>query len=219
MRPIYLFSISSHPDAVSVNSLAITFFQPDINFSKYDAFIITSKQASKALQQYQTQSYIDIPALCVSQASAKSYEALGGKVLDIGGGYGDNLIEKIKNYPKSTYWLYLRAKTVASDFVAECKKDAYLIDEAVMYESRCSDDILNIEVAEDAILIFTSPSSLECYLKRHTLSKRSYIIVIGKTTAKALPEGMEYFISEKTTIESCMELARKLQQNYNLTQE
>ncbi len=210
MHPIYLFSISSHPDAVSVPSLSITFFKPDIDFSNYDAFIITSKQASKALQQYQTQSYIDVPALCVSKASAQSYEALGGKVLDIGGGYGDNLREKIKNYPKSMRWLYLRAKLVASDFVKQCKKEGYKIVETIMYESSCSQDILNVKVSEDAVLIFTSPSSLECFLQTHTLSKRSKVIVIGKTTAETVPEGIEYHISSQTTVESCIELAKKL---------
>ena len=32
------------------------------------------------------------------------------------------------------------------------------------------------------------------------------IIVIGKTTAKAIPQGINYKISNETTIESCMEL-------------
>ncbi len=210
MRPVYLFSISSHPDTVSVNSLSITFLQPEIDFSKYDAFIITSKQASKALEQYQTQLFQNIPALCVSKASAKSYEAIGGRVLDVGEGYGDNLVQKIKNYPKSMRWLYLRAKVVASDFVFVSKKEGYLIDEAIVYVSECSKDILNVEVVEESILIFTSPSSLECFLQTHTLSKRSTLIVIGKTTAKAVPKGIEYHISEKTTIESCMELAKSI---------
>ena len=209
-RPVYLFSISSHPDAVSVNSLSITFLQPHIDFSKYDAFIITSKQASKALGQYQTHLFQNIPALCVSKVSAKSYEEIGGRVLDVGEGYGDNLVQKIKNYPKNMRWLYLRARVVASDFVSVCKKEDYLIDEAIVYVSECSKDILNVEVVEASILIFTSPSSLECFLQTHTLSKRSTLIVIGKTTAKAVPKGIEYHISEKTTIESCMELAKTI---------
>ena len=209
-RPVYLFSISSHPDAVSVNSLSITFLKPHIDFSKYDAFIITSKQASKALGQYQTHLFQNIPALCVSKVSAKSYEEIGGRVLDVGEGYGDNLVQKIKNYPKNMRWLYLRARVVASDFVSVCKKEDYLIDEAIVYVSECSKDILNVEVVEASILIFTSPSSLECFLQTHTLSKRSTLIVIGKTTAKAVPKGIEYHISEKTTIESCMELAKTI---------
>jgi len=205
-KPIYLFSISSHPKATNINSLTIKFIKPSINFSDYDYLIITSKQTSKALKQYEKADYIDIPALCVSTQSALSYEKLGGKVLDIGGGYGDNLISKIKEFPKTTRWLYLRAKIVASDFVEICKNDGYNIDESVVYESDCSKGILDVEVENDATLIFTSPSSLNCFLKTHTISKLNKIIVIGKTTAKALPKDLEYIISEKTTIDSCMKL-------------
>jgi len=209
-KKIYLFSISSHPNAINVNSLAITFFQPSIDFSKYDYLIITSKQSSEALKQYETQHYLDKKALCVSVASAKSYENLGASVLDIGGGYGDNLINKIKSYPKSTKWLYLRAKVVASDFVKKCKEDGYSIDEAILYESDCSQEILDVKVEDDSILIFTSPSSLNCFLKTHSISKNSKIIVIGKTTAKAVPKNREYILSHETTIDSCIEIALTL---------
>jgi uroporphyrinogen-III synthase len=208
-KPIYLFSISSHPDAISINSLDITFFKPKIDFSQYDALIITSKQASKALQAYDREDFIDLPALCVSTQSAKSYELLGGKILDIGGGYGDNLVEKIRSYPKTRRWLYLRAKVVASNFVEVCKKEGFLIDEALLYESNCSKEIENISVDESAILIFTSPSSVQCYLKKHKFSHQQLIVVIGKTTAKALPENVQYIISPETTIESCMSVIRK----------
>jgi len=207
-KPIYLFSISSHPNAVSINSLAITFLKPSIDFSKYDYLIVTSKQTSKALEQYEKESYVDKPALCVSVASAKSYENLGAKVLDIGGGYGDNLIDKIKSYPKNKKWLYLRAKIVASDFVEVCKRDGYDIDESIVYESSCSKEILNVRVEDDATLIFTSPSSLKCFLKNNILTKYHDIIVIGKTTAKALPKGVEYQISAQTTIDSCFKLIK-----------
>jgi len=205
MRPIYLFSISSHPDAISINSLDITFFKPDIDFSKYDYFIITSKQASKALQQYDKECYIDIPALCISKQSAKSYESLGGKVLEIGRGYGDTLQEKIKHYPKEMKWLYLRAKVVASDFVQKCKKDAYNIDEVVVYESRCSKKILNTQVEDEAVLIFTSPSSVKCFLQNNVIKTTHKVIVIGTTTAKALPKSISYTLAKEPTIQSCFE--------------
>lgn len=207
---IYLFSISSHQDATSINSLSIKFIKPKIDFSKYDYLIITSKQTSQALKQYDSKDYLDKKALCVSTQSALSYENLGGKILDIGGGYGDNLISQIKKFSKDTKWLYLRAKVVASDFVNRCRDDGYNIDESIVYESDCSQEILDAEVEDNSILIFTSPSSLNCFLKTHTISKKNKIIVIGKTTAKALPKDLEYFISEKTTIDSCMQIALKL---------
>jgi len=209
-KPIYLFSISSHQNAISVNSLTINFLKPSIDFLKYDYLIITSKQASEALKQYKTDSYLDKKALCVSVASAASYKSLGGTVLDIGAGYGDNLVDKIKSYPKDTKWLYLRAKVVASDFVEVCKHDGFNIDEAIVYESDCSQDILDIKVEDESILIFTSPSSLNCFLKTHEISKKSKVIVIGKTTAKAVPKNTEYVLSQETTIDSCMEIASNL---------
>ncbi len=209
-KPIYLFSISSHPDAISINSLSITFFKPSIDFSKYDYLIITSKQVSLALKQYRKEQYLDKKALCVSTASAKSYEDLGAGVLEIGAGYGDNLTEIIKSYPKTTKWLYLRAEKVASDFVKKCHDDGYNIDEAIVYKSDCSQEILDVEVEENSILIFTSPSSLNCFLKTHTIDKNSQIIVIGRTTAKAVPKNRDYILSNETTIKSCMQIALTL---------
>ena len=208
-KKIYLFSISKHPDATSINSLSIKLLKPQIDFLKYDYLIITSKQASKVLEQYDKKLYIDKKALCVSKQSAISYEKLGGKILDIGAGYGDNLVSKIKKFPKTTRWPYLRAKIVASDFVEVCKNDGYDIEETVVYESDCSCDILNVEIEENSILIFTSPSSLNCFLKTHKLENFAKIIVIGKTTAKALPKGVDYVISDETTIQSCIEEAKK----------
>lgn len=209
-KQIYLFSISSHPDATSINSLSIEFLKPDIDFSKYDYLIITSKQASNALGQYNKKDYIDKKALCVSTQSARSFESLGAEVLKIGAGYGDNLSSSIKEFSKDTKWLYLRAKVVASDFVKECKDEGYDIDEIVMYSSDCSKEILDVEIQKDSTLIFTSPSSLNCFLKTHTISSSSKVIVIGKTTAKALPKNIEYYLSDETTIESCIQKAKSL---------
>jgi len=210
MKPIYLFSISSHADAISINSLSITFFKPTIDFSLYDYLIITSKQSSEALKQYETHQYINKKALCISVASAKSYENLGAKVLEIGAGYGDNLVDTIKTYPKDTKWLYLRAKEVASDFVKVCQDNGFHIDEAIVYESDCSSQILDAKVEDNAVLIFTSPSSLNCFLKTHTINKSAKIIVIGKTTAKAVPKNREYILSNEATIDSCIKTALSL---------
>jgi uroporphyrinogen-III synthase len=207
-KQIYLFSISSHPHANSINSLDIKLLKPEINFSNYDYFIITSKQTSEVLKQYVNPDLK--PALCVSVASAKSYEDMGGEVLDIGGGYGDNLVSKIKEYPKSKKWLYLRAKVVASDFVSICQKDGYDIDEIIVYESGCSKEIWHVEVEDEAILIFTSPSSVNCFLQNHIISPHAKVIVIGKTTAKALPKNVKYILSSKTSIDSCIDIAKTL---------
>ncbi len=208
--PIYLFSVSSHPDAVHINSLSVTFFKSDINFNDVDYLILTSKQAVKALQQYPKENYIDKKALCISKATAAAYEGIGGKVLQTGKGYGDTLYEAIKHYPKKIKWLYLRAEKVASDFAEKLREDGYKITEAVVYKTECSKDILEARVPSEAILIFTSPSSVKCYLQSHVFSPSQKVIVIGSTTAKALPENIKSIISPATTVESCMQIAKKL---------
>jgi uroporphyrinogen-III synthase len=209
-RQIYLFATSKHPDAISVQSLQVRLLKPQIDFSKYDHLIITSKQTIKALEQYNKNEFINIPALCVSEKTATLYEKFGGIILDIGDGYGDNLVKNIKEKPKNTKWLYPRAEVIASDFVQRSRADGYDIGEKILYVSECANEGLEVKVEENSILIFTSPSSIECFLKTHIIEANAKVIVIGTTTAKALPSGVKYEISKKTSIESCMDLALSL---------
>ena len=207
MKNIYLFSTSSHPNAISIKSLEFTFFKPDIDFSKYDYLVITSKQALNALKQYDKDEYIDKKGLCVSDGSAKSYKALGGSILDLGDGYGMELINIVKKYPKKTRWLYPRAKVTATNFYETLQKDGYNIDDYIVYQSSCSKDILEFRADDDAVLIFTSPSSVNCYLKNNTIKTTHKVVVIGRSTADALPSDVAYETSDLRDIESCIKLA------------
>ncbi|WP_428738106.1 uroporphyrinogen-III synthase [Sulfurimonas sp.] len=209
-KKIYLFSTTPYLDTIHINSLNTRFFTPNIDFSKYDYLIISSKQVAKALEQYDIKAYIDKPALCVSEQTAKSFEVLGGEVLERGEGYSDTFIKLITKYPKEAKWLYLRAKETASDFVNQIRELDYFIDEAIVYETSCSQEILDVQIENDAVLIFTSPSSVKCFLQTHQLSEQNSLVTIGKTTAKALPNGMKYKTASLQSIESCVELARKL---------
>ncbi len=181
-----------------------------IDFSKYDFLILTSKQTSEALKQYDQKEYLSLPSICVSKKSAEAYEALGGSVLAYAKGHGDELSSLIKQFSHTKKWLYLRAKAVASDFVNECQREGFCIDEKVVYESSCSQEILQAKIQENAILIFTSPSSVRCFLKNHQLYETNTLIVIGKTTAQALPHEVKYILSEDKTIQSCIDIAINL---------
>jgi len=208
-KSIYLFSISTHPDTININSLDITILKPTINFLEYDYLIATSKQVSVALQQYSPE-YKMKKVLAISNATAKSLKDIGCEVLEIGSGYGDNLIDLIEKYPKNIKWLYLRAKKVASNFVQERVKKGFLIDEAIVYESRCSKSIEKLSIAIDATLIFTSPSSVKCFMQTNTLLQTHNIIVIGESTKKALPFSIHCKVSKSMRIDACVELAKKL---------
>ncbi len=208
--PIYLFSISSNQDAIHINPLEIDFFHPNIAFENYDYLIITSKQIAQVLRFYEYKGYEKTPALCISKQSAKSFEAIGGEILSLGRGYGDTLIEEIEKFDKSKKWLYLRAQEVASDFVQVCKNKGYNIDEVVLYKSECAKSIASQMIEKQGVLIFTSPSSVECFLKHHSFTPAQKVVVIGKTTQRKIPKGVDVTLSEEKTVQSCVEIAKKL---------
>ena len=202
-NPIYIFSLTSDDNATHINSLHVNYFTPDIDFSNYDFLIITSKQIIEALKSYD-KGWKKLPVLSVSTPTAQVVKSAGGKILEYGSGYGESLSKIVFSYPKDKKWLYLRAKEVASDFVSTCRQNGYNLDEIVLYETSCSHDILHVEVENDATLIFTSPSSVKCFLKHHIFRETYKIIVIGRTTAKAMPSHVRYVIADEPTIESCI---------------
>ncbi|MEA1982307.1 MAG: uroporphyrinogen-III synthase [Campylobacterota bacterium] len=207
-KSVYLFSTSkvNLPNIIDIKSLDVTLLQPKIDFSKYDYFIISSKQVSKALKNYNIDDYKNKKALCVSSVSARYYKDIGGEVLDIADGYGDGLVQIIKKYPKELQWLYLRGENIASNFAEVCRRDGYKIDESILYRTQCSKEILEVKTQESATLIFTSPSNVHCFLKATQFKSAQKVIVIGKTTAKALPASVDYKMARVTTIEACLEL-------------
>lgn len=204
--PTYLFSTSKkeYPNITSINSLDIEFLKPEINFSKYDYFIITSKQISQALLAYDKEKYKEIKALCISFATAKSYEGLDAEVLAIAEGYGESILDVIRRYPLESKWLYLRGEKVASNFALKSRDAGYSVDEAILYKSSCSHEMKGWTFEKESTLIFTSPSSVECYLKTYDFSSDMRVIVIGKSTAKAIPKNIAYEIAENTSIEACI---------------
>ena len=198
-QPVYLFSATSNPHAIHINSLDFNFFQPSINFSKYDFLILTSKKAVDALSFYNKKDYINIPALCISTFTKEYYESYGGKVSQVGEGIGSSLTPIIQNLGADKKFLYLRAKEIAGD--------GFDVDEAIVYESKCSSELLNFSLPdEECTVIFTSPSSVKCFLHNNSINNNLDVIVIGKTTAKALPPNISYKIPQISSIKECLKL-------------
>ncbi len=207
---IYLFSVTSYDDnyVLHVNSLDVIYLTPVINFNDFNYLIITSKQAVNALKKYDD-SWKKLKILAISDPTAKIIKQAGGHVFECGNGYGDNLSKIISLYKKDTKWLYLCAKEVASDFVSICKSQGYRISETVVYETFCSNEILHVKVQDNSTLIFTSPSSVSCFLKTHIFQPLQRIIVIGTTTAKALPSRVKYILANEPTLNSCIKKAKE----------
>jgi len=205
---IYLFSKTPHSEVTYVPILDTLFLQPRIDFSAYDAIVLTSKQAVTALDMI-SEDWKKIPALTIAEKTAEMVLSSGGILLDKGDGYGDSLDDIIAQKYSQMRWLYPRPKVVASNFKERVKARGIEMDDLVVYETSCNKSCQSVTLRDDAILIFTSPFTIACFLKLFEFKSSYEVIAIGATTAAALPEGVAYLMPKTPNVDACVTLAKK----------
>ncbi|MDQ1299240.1 MAG: uroporphyrinogen-III synthase [Campylobacterota bacterium] len=192
---------------VHIPILSVHFFTPEINFNLYTGIIITSKQAAQALKHY-SPNWDQLQVICVGEATASAVEALGARFVQTADGYGMSITEVLSQHQGK--WLYLRPKMIASSWPSYARELGITVDEVIIYETRCNEDMQKIEIAKNGVLIFTSPSSIECFCKRADILPTHDVVVIGTTTQNALPPEIKSTISSQTSLISCIEKAREV---------
>lgn len=208
LRPIYLISKTPYEGIIHIPILTISFFKPDIDFTRYDGIILTSKQSLIALERYNIQ-WAKLQCICVSEGTADAARKAGAMNLHIGDGYGRSIPELMARENLEGRWLYVRPKVIASDWISMVTTQI-TIDEAILYETTCNEKSAGIKVDANGVLIFTSPSSIECFLKYYTILPSHSVVTIGKTTRDAFKEVKEVSISPEPSIASAVECARKI---------
>jgi len=208
-NPIFLFSKTPHPDVTHIPVLETHFLQPYIDYSRYDAIVVTSKQAVTALEKISAE-WRALPVLTVAAKTAETVRKANGRLLETGDGYGDSLSEIIIHKYGSYRWLYPRPNVVASDFKERVAKAGVKIDDVVVYETLCNKECQKLKLPDDAVLVFTSPLTIVCFLQFFTLKASHKVVVIGKTTAKALPRHLKYRMPEEPSVEASVQLAQTL---------
>ncbi|MGA9046114.1 uroporphyrinogen-III synthase [Sulfuricurvum sp.] len=209
MRPVYLISKTPYPGVIHIPILSIRFLTPKIDFSAYEGVIITSKQTVLALQNYPVD-WNRLKCICVSEPTAQCAREAGAVEIEVADGYGMSIPNILGNQKRKGKWLYLRPKVIASDWVATARNEGLEIDEAVVYETMCNEEARDVAIEKDAVLVFTSPSSIECYCRFYQILPTHSVVAIGKTTRDAFKNAKEVHISPETSIASAVDLARKI---------
>ena len=204
---IFLFSKTPFLGVNHIPILQVTYLQPSIDFSAYDYIIATSKEVFTALDKIG--SWKHLPVLAISDSTAEAAQEEGAKVLDIAQGYGKGVVRLIHEKYTDLRALHPLAKVVAYDIESALRNSGICFDSFVVYETSCMQDKA-IELPENAVCIFTSPSSIKCFEKLYEFLPSYKIICIGETTRAALPKGVDAVISEKTSVASCMQRAKSL---------
>ena len=213
-KDIYLLSNvkSNDLDIKNLNIFDISFIKYNINFTKYDALLFTSKNAIYSLDKDDT--WKNIPSYAISKKTAKILNNYNSNLVYTGtSGYGDDFANELIPNLKDKKILYIRAKKVVSNLVNILNKNNILCDEIITYETICKNYDIKNKPAKNSIIIFSSPSTIKCFLNNFAWDDSYFAIVIGQTTAKYLPANINYKIANETSIESCILSAKSFSKN------
>lgn len=207
---IYLLSDKKIDGVVNIPLLDTVFLRPNIDLSKYNSLIFTSKKAVQAMESLELpwrQKHI----FTIGEATTDFVKSLGASVYyQSNTGYGEEFAKEIiKKYPFGKY-LHCRAKEVATDLTAILKKSGIFIDSAIVYKTECQ-KTSNETIEKNSVIIFTSPKIADCFFKFYKWNESLKAVCIGKTTKKAMPKDIEVFLPQEATIKSALELSKELQ--------
>jgi uroporphyrinogen-III synthase len=190
--------------------IRFTLLDVSVDFSDCDVLMFTSKQAV-LFAQILNPKWKETPCLAIGSATAKQIIDLGGSVVHQPDAfYAKTLAEEIIKLFKDKNILYLRPKIVSFDTKSFLEKEGLRLDEQIIYETSCvtyeSKDI----PLENAVIIFTSPSSIHCFLENFDWDESYTAVVIGEATKEHLPVHIRYKVADRPELEACVDKAKEI---------
>jgi len=207
---IYLLSPIAAKDIIHLPMISFSILDVDIDFSEYDLLMFTSKQAVKSIEQINPE-WKTVPCLAIGESTAKMIMSLGGEVVHQAQNfYGQTLSQDIVTLFKEKKILYLRPKEVSFDARAYLETQGIVLDEKNIYETSCFSYDKTKKPSKNAIIIFTSPSTIRCFFKSFDWDKSYTAVVIGEVTKKHLPAYVCVEVASSPQIEACITKAKEL---------
>lgn len=216
MSKIYLLNSDTYEGITTLQTIKINLLPKEINLDDFDALIFTSKNGVKAIDKLNKE-WINKEIYSIGQGTSKEIKKHNANlVYTAKNSYGDSFAQEIKQKLKGKKVLFLRAKVVTSKLNQILLNEGIDLKEEIVYETVCADYSAKHSPQSDSIIIFTSPSTIKCFLKNFKWQESYRAICIGTVTAKSMPSNIRYDISEKQTIPSCIELAKSYLQPSSL---
>ena len=208
MATMYLLNNQKFPEVENLEVFKVQSLKIDIDLKPSNALIYTSKSAIFALEDNKID-WKNIPSYLIAPATSKVAELLGVNIVFTGSsGHGNDFAQELIPHLKNKKTLYVRAKKTVSNLPNILRENSIDVDELISYETVCNKNLKEIELEDNSTIIFTSPSSIECFFKKFSWNSSFKAIVIGKTTATYLPKEIKnYKISSSTNVKECVALA------------
>ena len=211
MSDIYVLSAKKYAGAKNLPVIHFDYYDTEVSVNGYDALIFTSKNGVQALDQING-CWKSKPIYSIGSATSKAVKALGGDVVyEAKSSYGDKFAEEIKTRLSGKKALFLRPKTVTSQLNTILRDAGVILDEEIIYETKCTDCNRLEKPPAGSYIIFSSPSTIECFFRCFDWESSYTAVVIGTKTASYMPENIPFLLSEKQTIDACIALAQQKQ--------
>ncbi|MDR1461487.1 MAG: uroporphyrinogen-III synthase [Campylobacteraceae bacterium] len=209
MREIYLLNDAKYDGVKNIGVFDIKYLNPKITPKEYEAVVFTSKNGVIGIDKIYKE-WKKLPAYSIGEGTSKVIKKLGGNlVYEAKISYGDDFAAQISQKLFGKLVLFARAKVVFSDVGGILKSKDVHVEEIVVYENVCK-PCKDFVLSKDGIFIFTSPSSVRCFLKCIKWNENFTAIAIGKKTAAAFSCDIKPLISPKLSIDECVAFAKKL---------
>ena len=205
---IYILTDEKYQEVLNYPVIKINFLSPSLSFNGIDYLIFTSKNGVRAVNRL-TDKWKKIPSLAIGKSTAKEIEKFGGKIEYIAkSAYGDEFAKEItKKYQNKTF-LFLRAKKIVSPIGEIFKNSTNTLIEKIVYETVCNTP--DFKIKKPAIVIFTSPSTVECFSQIENFNN-IIPVAIGKKTKKTLQKYVKKIYMPSTpSIKECIILAKSI---------
>ena len=209
MSKIYLLNEQKFDDVENLEVFEIEYLKFDLDLEKYDALVFTSKNAIFSLEENGI-NWKSTPSYVIAPKTADIAKKFGANIAFIGfSGHGNDFANELIPYLKNKKTLYIRALKTVSNLTNILKENGIDIDEIISYKTSCNKQEEKKALDKNSTIIFTSPSSVECFFKKYSWEDSFKAIAIGKTTALYLPKNIKCEISSLTSVEECVKLALK----------
>ena len=207
---IYLLSPLKREGTIALPMIKFTLKDTQIDFTNVDLLLFTSKQAVISAEALNT-AWKNIPCLAIGRATAMMIESLGGRVIHQPNAfYAKILSEEIVRLFKDKHILYLRPNVVSFDSKAFFSKAGLQIEEKIIYETSCIKYTQKDKPIKNAIIIFTSPSTIHCFLENFEWDESYRAVVIGEASKEYLPLNVQYEVADKPLIDACVSKAKQI---------
>lgn len=206
---IYILGNYNIKETISLSLLKVIYLENQIDLDKFDSIIFTSKNGvisiDKIDKRWQTKEIY-----AISKATKEFIESnFNVKVVFYSkNAYGDEFATHIKELLVNKKVLYPRAKKVASNLIQILQQSNINIIDIITYETECNKSDTKIE--KNSAIIFSSPSTVECFFNNFCWDETFIAIAIGNTTAKAIPKEINYYVSPKQNIEETVKFTQEI---------